>query len=201
MATAEVASTRRRRPRPVRTAVGTLAALALLAGCASGARTAAVPTVPEPDESVVQKLEHAPEPLTGEGADADAAAPPADEAPPRGETSEVGALVEGFPADLIPIPEDAVILVTSAVPVGDSDVREVSLNVRTSASTAALARLYRDALTATGFTEVESVEPTGAVTVQLTFVRSAGDELVSIGVVDVDGGRTVTIGGRVRDAG
>ncbi len=66
--------------------------------------------------------------------------------------SEVGDLVEGFPIDLLPVPADAVILVTSAVPVGDADVQEVSLNLRTSATAANLLGLYRDTLTAEGFT-------------------------------------------------
>lgn len=112
--------------------------------------------------------------------------------------SQVGDLVKGFPIDLLPVPSDSVILVTSAVPVGDADVQEVSLNLRTSATAAELLALYRTALTAVGFTEVTSQTSDSDLAVDVTFVRSGGDELVSIGVLDIDGARTVTIGGRVR---
>lgn len=112
--------------------------------------------------------------------------------------SQVGDLVAGFPIDLLPVPSDSVILVTSAVPVGDADVQEVSLNLRTSATAAELLALYRTALTAAGFTEVTSQTSDSDLAVDVTFVRSGGDELVSIGVLDIDAARTVTIGGRVR---
>lgn len=113
------------------------------------------------------------------------------------EHSEVGDLVEGFPIDLLPVPTDAVILVTSAVPVGDAEVQEVSLNLTTSATAEELLTLYRDALTGAGFTEVAPLTATTDLAVDSTFTRSGGDELVSIGVLDEDGVRTVTIGGRV----
>lgn len=113
------------------------------------------------------------------------------------EYSEVGDLVEDFPIDLLPVPGDAVILVTSAVPVGDADVQEVSLNLRTNATPEELLELYRTALTAAGFTEVTAETSDSDLAVDVTFVRSGGDELVSIGVLDVDGARTVTIGGRI----
>ena len=136
------------------------------------------------------------------------AAPPADGTTSRAEPaplvtaqpdqySEVGDLVEGFPIELLPVPGDAVILVTSAVPVGDADVQEVSLNLRTNATAEQLLELYRTALTAAGFTEVTAETSDSDLAVDVTFVRSGGDELVSIGVLDVDGARTVTIGGRI----
>ncbi len=112
--------------------------------------------------------------------------------------SQVGDLVDGFPIELLPVPGDAVILVTSAVPVGDADVQEVSLNLRTAATPAELLELYRGALTAAGFSEVTSDTSDSDLAAQVTFVRSGGDEVVSIGVLDVDGARTLTIGGRVR---
>ncbi len=113
--------------------------------------------------------------------------------------SEVGQLVAGFPVDLLPVPADAVILVTSAVPVGQADdVQEVSLNLRTQATPEDLLGLYRGALTAAGFSEVTSQTSDSDLAVDVTFVRSNGDEIISIGVLDVDGARTVAIGGRVR---
>ncbi len=114
------------------------------------------------------------------------------------EYSEVGDLVEGFPIDLLPVPGDAVILVTSAVPVGDADVQEVSLNLRTAATAPELLDLYRGALTAAGFSEVTAETSDSDLAAQVTFVRSGGDEVVSIGILEVDGARTLTIGGRVR---
>lgn len=112
------------------------------------------------------------------------------------EHSLVGDLVEGFPIDLLPVPADAVILVTSAVPVGDADVQQVSLNLRTAARASALMSMYRTALVSAGFTEVPAAEQTD-LAAEASFVRSGGDELVTIGVLDVDGARTVSIGGRV----
>ncbi|KGM10513.1 hypothetical protein N868_14605 [Cellulomonas carbonis T26] len=113
--------------------------------------------------------------------------------------SEVGELVPDFPVDLLPLPDDAVILVTSAVPVGEAtDVQEVSLNLRTGLSVDDVVQLYRDALVSAGFTEAEPAGLPTELAAEATFTRSGGDELVSVGVLEVDGGRTVTIGGRVR---
>ncbi|MDO8107939.1 hypothetical protein Q6348_12110 [Isoptericola sp. b441] len=113
--------------------------------------------------------------------------------------SKVGSLAPGFPSDLIPVPDDAVILVTSAEPIGNADVQEISLNVHTQMSIPAVLDLYRTSLTAAGFTEVSTAD--AGPTTEASFTRSGGDELVSIGVVDDGGSRTITIGGRVRDAG
>ncbi|MCL3862180.1 hypothetical protein [Actinotalea sp. K2] len=122
-------------------------------------------------------------------------------APTPDQHSEVGSLVEGFPVDLLPLPQDAVILVTSAVPVGDADVQEVSLNLRTAMSSDEILTTYRDALTAAGFAELPETSPQSDLAVESTFTRSGGDELVSIGVLDTDSGRTVSIGGRIRSQG
>lgn len=111
--------------------------------------------------------------------------------------SRVGALAEAFPLDLLPVPDDAALLVSSAAPVGASaDVHEVSLTLRSALSVGDLVDLYRDALTTAGFTEAT---PAGTgPTADATFSRSGGDELVTIGVVDLDDVRTLTLGGRVR---
>jgi hypothetical protein len=116
------------------------------------------------------------------------------------EGSEVGTLVAGFPVDLLPVPEDAMILVTSAVPVGDAQVREISLNLRTRLSVEELVTLYSGALESAGFALVEPVVSPEDLAAEVTFTRSGGDELVSIGILDTEGARSVTIGGRVRDA-
>jgi hypothetical protein len=162
-------------------------ALALTGGCAAApepaADTAAADQAPEVAETTPAEpsIVAAPEPLVTATPDA---------------FSLVGDLVEGFPIDLLPVPNDAVILVTSAVPVGDAQVQQVSLNLRTSATATELLELYRTALTEAGFTEVPYTSASD-LAVDATFVRSGGDELISVGVLDVDGARTVTIGGRV----
>ena len=177
----------------------TLALVLGAAGCAGSVTDDAAPvvegqSVPVPTESAdtdagsdaTTSLKAEPEPLVAATPD---------------EHSEVGELVEGFPIDLLPVPADAAILVTSAVPVGEADVQEVSLNLRTTATAAELLSLYREALTSAGFTEVTPQQVSTDLAVETTFTRSGGDELVSIGVLDDDGARTVTIGGRVRTEG
>ncbi|WP_372592854.1 hypothetical protein [Actinotalea sp.] len=110
--------------------------------------------------------------------------------------SPVGSLAPEFPTELLPMPDDAVLLVTSAVPVGDAGVKEVSLNLRTTWTTSRILDLYRTHLLGEGFTEVPAVDT--ALAAESTFTRSDGDEIVSVGVLDADGVRTVTVGGRVR---
>lgn len=115
------------------------------------------------------------------------------------EYSEVGAIVDGFPTDLLPVPDGAVVLVSSAIPLGTSGVYEVSLNLRTSLTAAAVAATYRESLTAAGFEETLPEIPSEGLAAESTFTRSSGDELLIIGVLDADTERTVTIGGRIRD--
>lgn len=172
-------------------------ALLLLSGCAAGAdeATSAADDAGAADRGVVAGAD---EPQAAAPTDATTATEPAPMVTAEPDQySEVGDLVKDFPIDLLPVPQDAVILVTSAVPVGDADVQEVSLNLRTSATAEELLQLYRTALTAAGFSEVTSETSDSDLAVDVTFVRSGGDELVSIGVLDVDGARTVTIGGRI----
>jgi hypothetical protein len=192
----------RRRPGAPRGAARTLVA-AGLALLVTGCGSAAVPTAGADPEQVTQRAaETAPQPVSSPSSarrdprapgEDDPAAPTTDGAAPR-----VGSLVEGFPVELLPVPEDAVLLVTSAAPVGGSAVREVSLNLRTRLTVEAVLSLYRDELTDAGFTEVGPPTDESGPTADATFTRSGGDELVTIGVVDVDGARTLTLGGRVR---
>ena len=117
-------------------------------------------------------------------------------------SSTVGMLAPGFPSDLLPVPPGAQVLVSSVDPVGDSDdAYEVSLNLRTTLDASAVIDLYRQSLLAAGFTEAEQTAPAVALAAQSTFTRSAGDELLVIGVLDRDDLRTVTIGGRLRTTG
>lgn len=168
------------------------ALLLAVAGCAADASDAGAEP---PQEQPVATLEAAD--LAAESPAASSRTlPPAD----PDEHSVVGDLVEGFPIELLPVPRDSVILVTSAVPVGDAEIQEVSLNLRTSATPTALLELYRAALTDAGFSEVPTTSASD-LAVDVSFTRSGGDELVTIGVLDVDGARTVTIGGRVHTGG
>lgn len=194
------AAGRRRRRGVLVAAAGGLAVTLAVSGCA-GTTTSA---------EEAEKLAHAKvlaesRAAAGEHITEDAPAPsempeePLVTATPD-EHSLVGDLVEGFPIDLLPVPPDAVILVTSAVPVGDADVQQISLNLRTGARAPALMSMYRTALLSAGFTEVPAAEQTD-LAAETNFVRSGGDELVTIGVLDVDGARTVSIGGRVHTDG
>ena len=112
--------------------------------------------------------------------------------------SAAGALVPGFPVDLIPVPDGAEILVSSAVPAGNNGVQEVSLNLRTPATAAALMGVYRASLLAAGFLEVALTGIQARLAEESTFTRSSGDEILVVGVLNQNSARTVTIGGRVR---
>lgn len=176
--------------RPRRTAPGTatILMLALLTGCA------AVEARPDATgQAATRESDATADAATGQAAadDADLLTTTPDE------HSEVGGLVEGFPSDLLPLPADSALLVTSAVPVGeDGVVTEVSLNLTTPASVAEVLELYRSTLVGAGFTEV----PMDAthLAAEATFTRSGGDELISLGVLDDGTRRTVTLGGRLR---
>ena len=114
--------------------------------------------------------------------------------------STVGGLAPGFPSDLLPVPGGVEILVSSVDPVGDSSAYQVSLNLRTVLSATSILDVYRKSLTAAGFTEADRTTPDAALAAQSTFTRSGGDEVLAIGVLDRAGVRTVTIGGRLRNA-
>lgn len=117
------------------------------------------------------------------------------------ENSAVRSVVDGFPLDLLPLPDDAMVLVTSAVQVGEAEVQEVSLNLRTQDTAAAVLALYRTSLVDAGFVEVVPETLHADLAVETLFTRSGGDELLSIGILDDGAGRTVTIGGRIRTEG
>ena len=112
--------------------------------------------------------------------------------------SAAGALVPGFPVDLIPVPDGAEILVSSAVPLGDNGMHEVSLNLRSPATAAALMGIYRASLLAAGFLEAAPDGVQAGLAEESTFTRSSGDEILVVGILDQNSARTVTIGGRVR---
>ncbi len=112
------------------------------------------------------------------------------------EATAVGELAEDFPADLVPVPPDAQVLVSSAEHLDDGLLR-ISLNVRTPQDTAGLLDAVRGPLLSAGFTESTPPAPEAGLAAQATFSRSEGAELLVVGVLDRDGLRTMTLGGTV----
>jgi hypothetical protein len=112
--------------------------------------------------------------------------------------SSVGSLAEGFPVDLVPVPDGAEVLVSSAARAGDTGLWDVSLNLRTAQDTAGLVDIYRQHLLAAGFVETAPEHAEPGLAAQATFSRSDGAEILVLGVLDRDGVRTMTLGGRVR---
>lgn len=112
--------------------------------------------------------------------------------------SSVGSLADGFPVDLVPVPDGAEVLVSSAAPAGDAGLWDVSLNLRTAQDTAGLVDVYRQHFLAAGFVETAPEHAEPGLAAQATFSRSDGAEILVLGVLDRDGVRTMTLGGRVR---
>lgn len=161
-------------PRPPRPVVAALLCLGLAACTPAPAPgpTPAAPTAatPSPDETL----------LTGD----------------HGTASTVGTLAPDFPTDLLPVPDGAEVLVSSAQPTPDGLLR-LSLNVRTAQDAAGLLDAVRGPLVAAGFTEAAPPQPEAGLAAQATFSRSDGAELLVVGVLDRDGERTMTLGGTV----
>lgn len=111
--------------------------------------------------------------------------------------SSVGRLADGFPVDVVPVPDGAEVLVSSAAPAGGTDLWDVSLNLRTAQDAAGLVDVYRQHLVAAGFVETAPEHAEPGLAAQATFSRSDGAEILVIGVLDRDGVRTMTLGGRV----
>ena len=118
-------------------------------------------------------------------------------ASPQASASDVsvGGVVAGFPADVLPVPAGATVLLTSAVPAGDR--LQVSLSGRTSVAPESVLETYRTSLVGAGFAESPSAGAPGALA--STFTRGDGAELVSVVVVpDAQGGAAAfTVGGTV----
>ena len=171
-------------PRPRRRALGTAATLclAVLAGCSPD------PATGPPD--VTAAVAPSASPTPGEEARL------SDE---LDDTTAVGTVVDGFPTDLLPVPADAEVLVSSAQPLDDGRLR-VSLNLRSGADAATLLESFRAPLLAAGFTEAAPPEPEPGLAAQATFARADGTELVVVGILDRDGMRTMTLGGTLAPA-
>jgi len=115
-----------------------------------------------------------------------------------GAHSAVGELVDGFPVALVPVPDGAEVLLSSAAPVDGTDLAEISLNLRTAQDAAGLLAAVRAPLVAAGFTESSPPAAEPGLAAQSTFARSDGAELLVVGILDRDDERTLTLGGRVR---
>ena len=114
------------------------------------------------------------------------------------EHSVVGDLATGFPTDLVPVPDGALVLLSASEPVAGTDLTKISLNLRTSQDTAGLLTAVREPLVAAGFTEGTPPVPEPGLAAQSTFSRGDGSELVVVGILDRDDERTLTLGGQVR---
>jgi len=116
---------------------------------------------------------------------------------PTATVSTVGGLAEGFPADLLPVPEGSEILMSASELDEATGLTTVSLNLRNPLSTDQLLAAFRAPLVAAGFTET-ATDPGAGLAASSTFVRGDGSEVITLGVLDRDGLRTVTIGGTVK---
>ena len=143
----------------------------------------------------------APADLTSPSASPAAAEPSASETLLAQETagsSTVGALAPGFPTDLVPLPEGATVLVSSAEQVPGTELWTISLNLRTPQPTDDLMAAVRGPLTEAGFDEEAPEDLQAELAAQSTFSRDGGVELLTVGVLDRDDVRTLTLGGTVR---
>ncbi|MDM7853589.1 hypothetical protein [Cellulomonas alba] len=109
--------------------------------------------------------------------------------------SKVGGIVDGFPTDLVPVPAGATVLVSSAAPVEGTELLQIGLNLRSTDDAKKLLAEVRAPLVAAGFTEGAPQSEPG-LAAQASFSRHAG-EILTAGVLDRDGVRTLTLGGTV----
>jgi hypothetical protein len=168
--------------RPARALAAVLVGAAVLAGCTAQASSSSSSSAPVPANA--RTADPSPSPTQAL-------------LPESTSSSAVGALAPGFPVDLLPVPPDADILVSAADPIPGSTDLQVSLNLRTSLTPEQILAMYRTPLTAAGFVEAPADQTNAALAAQATFTRSNGDEILVLGVLDRDGIRTLTLGGRV----
>ena len=110
--------------------------------------------------------------------------------------SAVGELPEGFPSDLVPVPPGAEVLVATVAPVPGTKLVAISLNVRTSQSTDDLLDAVEEPLRDAGFEPTDSTTDDPALAAR-SALAGPRDQWVMIGVLDQDGGRTMTLSGQV----
>ena len=165
------------RRRPLVAPLLALATTALLVGCTTSgpspvdsAAAASTTPAPQPTESLLEEAD---------------------------QHSAVGTLADGFPHELLPPPEDAEILVSTLQPIEGGDLTALSLNLRSAHDAATLVESLRQPLLASGFAEATPAQAEPGLAAQTTFVRGDG-EMLLVGVLDRDGVRTLTLGGRLR---
>lgn len=118
---------------------------------------------------------------------------------PTATGSAVGDLAAGFPTDLVTPPEGSEILVSSAQRDDATGLTTISLNLRSPVATADLVAGVRTQLVAAGFVETTVDPGSTGLAATSTFTRGDGGvELLTLGVLDRDGVRTLTLGGSVR---
>lgn len=159
------------------TALGTaVLAAGVLAGCATSAPAILTTSAPaDPTPAATEAL--------------------LDDRPATG--ASAGELVDGFPTALVPVPDGAEILLSSAEPQDDGSVA-ISLNLRSDQDATGLVDAIRGPLLAAGFAELAPSQPDPILAAQASFARSDGAEFVLVGVLDRDEVRTLTLGGKVR---
>lgn len=174
----------RRPAAPAATLALAVALAGALAGCSGGGGEPVdvTPTTTSGTSSTSTAADPAP---SEDGASASPA--------PSASDVSVGGVVAGFPSDLLPLPEGAEPLLTSAVPTGDK--LQVSLSGRTAAPPESVLETYRASLAQAGFAESPSAGAPGALA--STFTRSDGAEVVTVAVVPDGGSSTFTVGGTV----
>lgn len=163
-----------RRATVVRAVVATAAATLAVAGC-SGDEPADQPTAASSAPAPTSSTETAAEPA------------PTDSAT----DAEVGGLVEGFPTDVVPVPDGAEVTLSAVVPAEGG--RQVSLAGTTSQAPEEIVAFYTEALAAQEFTVADTPRPEGVA--GATFTRADGTEVLVLTVVTVDAVQQFSIGG------
>lgn len=121
--------------------------------------------------------------------------------PTFGDGTAVGEVVAGFPADLLPVPEDAEVLASAVTPT-DGPLVRVSLSLTTPRAPAEVVDQLAGPLAAAGFTRSDPGAPTG-LTAQAGFARRTPvdgtevSESLLVGVLDAGDRRLVTVSGQV----
>jgi hypothetical protein len=133
-----------------------------------------------------------------------AAPSPAATLPTYDPATAVGGYAPGFPRDLLPAPEDAVVVASSAAP-GTGPLTDVTLNLTTPRTAQEVLGQLGDQLGALGFARTDTATATG-LTAQTAFTRrtagadAAADPVVEtllVGVLDDGDQRLVTVSGSV----
>ncbi|MEJ5945859.1 hypothetical protein WDZ17_11200 [Pseudokineococcus basanitobsidens] len=104
----------------------------------------------------------------------------------------VGGMVEGFPTDVVPVPEGAEVTLSNVVD-AEGGGRTVALAGRTATSAEDLVAFYTGALAGRGFTATTPPAVEGAVVT--TFTRDGAADLLTLSVTSTDGAQDFSIGG------